>query len=174
MSAVLSPIANERRARDPPGSPGRNPISKKRTPRSREQVIHSALTKIVIDSESDCWIWQGGRSTQYAYATTWCEGTAIGVHRLLYEAKHGPLPKIAEDGSRVELHHDREAGCKGRGAGCVNPSHLAVMSARRHSQISAMERQLGLQEPRPPRRPRKKPSQSVTVEAVAVPELSLA
>lgn len=136
-------------------------MEKKSRARTREAVVRAALTKIEIDNETDCWLWTAGRSSQYAYPYTWLENTAVPVHKLLYEHAHGELPKIAEDGTRVELHHDRELGCKGRSAGCVNPGHLRVLSARQHGQISAMERALGLQEPKPPRRPRRRRSTSL-------------
>lgn len=137
-------------------------MEKKSRTRSREQVVRSVLTKITIDNETGCWCWTGGLSSQYQYPYVWCENTSVAVHKLLYEAQHGTLPKIAEDGSRVELHHDRAAGCRGRSSGCVNPRHLQVLSAKQHGQLSAMERALGLQESRPPRRPRqKKPIASV-------------
>jgi hypothetical protein len=128
------------------------------------------LSKIILDDTTGCWCWTGGRSSQYAYAYAWVDGTAKLVHRVLYEQAHGPLPAVAPDGSRIELHHDREGGCRGRLAGCVNPSHMQVMSAREHGRISAMERKLGLQASLPARRPRmKKPSASVGHDPVAVP-----
>jgi hypothetical protein len=142
----------------------------KKSPRTNEQIVRHLLTKINIDDITGCWCWQGGRSSQYAYAYAWVNGTAKLVHRVLYEQAHGELPAIAPDGTRVELHHDREGGCRGRLAGCCNPDHMLVMSAREHGHISSMERKLGLQASRPACRPRvKKPAASVGADVVAVP-----
>jgi hypothetical protein len=147
----------------------------KKSPRSREAVVRALLTKINVDETNGCWRWTGGLSTQYAYPTTWCEGTAVGVHRLLYEAKHGELPKVASDGSRLEVHHDRiNTGCLGRAGHCVSPDHMIAISAKQHGSITALERALGLQEPRPPRRSRKKPSASTCVEILPTQQASLA
>ena len=148
---------------------------KKARKRTREAVIRSLLTKIFIDEETGCWIWTGGRSSQYQYPYAWIENTARPVHRILYEYQFGELPKIAADGSRVELHHDREGtGCRGRASGCVAPSHQVAISAKQHGQITAMERALGIQSPKPARRPRRpRPARPVQVPAAGAAAMEL-
>lgn len=58
-----------------------------------------------------CWEWGGSRSDQ-GYGQLWHDGRKHYVHRLVYEAVHGPIP----DG--LALDHL----CRNRA--CYNPAHL--------------------------------------------------
>jgi hypothetical protein len=69
-----------------------------------------------------CWMWLGA-SNQDGYPTVWHPGrkTMVRVHKLLWEAAHGPVPP------GKELHHEV---CQF--ARCVNPAHLAAVTRAEH------------------------------------------
>jgi hypothetical protein len=114
-------------------------MSKKTSPTTLRQFTARVLSKIAIEPNG-CWRWHGGTSSQYKYPSAMHEGVCYFIHRFLFEQTNGPVPKIAADGTRNELHHRREDGCIGKM--CVNPRHLRVVSARAHAKITAMERKL--------------------------------
>jgi hypothetical protein len=123
------------------------------------------LSKIVIDEASGCWLWRGSTSSQYKYPSAGHPTKPKGmifVHRYLFEQAHGPIEKVAADGTRNELHHRTADGCQGKK--CVNPRHMKVLSARSHGKVSAMEKWLKKQPQAP-----KMPAASAGTDAVAVP-----
>ena len=72
--------------------------------------------------EGDCLIWEGGTiSTGYG-----CVGRGL-VHRLVYEAVHGPLPPD------VHVHHE----CRQRR--CVELTHLAAIDRAATSQVVVLQ-----------------------------------
>ena len=90
-----------------------------------------------------CWIWHASMSSQGRYPTLSGEGDSrkpVYVHRLMWEALNGPMAEgKAPDGSRWELHHCCPAGYDNR---CINPEHIAQMSAKQHRAIHKKLRKL--------------------------------
>ena len=66
---------------------------------------------IRMDPEPHCWLWLGSLDTA-GYGQFRINRKLYLVHRLLYEATHGPIP------AGLELDHL----CRIRS--CVNPAHL--------------------------------------------------
>lgn len=64
----------------------------------------------VIEDESGCWLWQGGRA--HGYGTFGISGKTVRAHRIAYLWAHGTIP----DGLEI-CHH-----CDVRN--CVRPDHL--------------------------------------------------
>lgn len=71
-------------------------------------------TRIVRIPESGCWIWMG--ATNRGYGTTSYLGKQRGVHRIIYEALVGIVPK------GLELDHLCRVRC------CCNPYHLEAVT----------------------------------------------
>jgi hypothetical protein len=93
-----------------------------------KSVFERIRGKYVVNEFTHCWLWQCGRSSQGKYPTIGISRTKIAyVHRLLWEGRNGQLPHgLSSDGTRWELHH----GCGNKL--CVNPSHVVLMSRRKH------------------------------------------
>lgn len=84
---------------------------------------HSA--RIVIDDtgfETPCLTWTGSKTTA-GYGNVRIKGGTFYVHRLVYEAHHGPIPKRL-DGDRAVLDHR----CRNRA--CANVDHLELVTNR--------------------------------------------
>lgn len=69
--------------------------------------------KIVIDSETGCWIWTGAKN-KAGYGQIWYEGKMVGVHCLVYQQHKGEIPK-----GKCVLH-------KCDNPPCCNPEHLKL------------------------------------------------
>lgn len=82
--------------------------------------IERIMLHIVIDFATGCWVWQGGKTVKYKYATTSVnvDGKTINVmaYRHSFAIFIGPIP----DG--LEIDHL----C--RNPGCVNPWHLEAVT----------------------------------------------
>lgn len=83
-----------------------------------EQIKQKILSKILIDPNTECWLWQG-----YADRDGYARIEVIGgknkfVHRLSYEAFTGSIPE------GMSIDHI----CKNRG--CCNPKHLQQLSIK--------------------------------------------
>lgn len=68
---------------------------------------------IVIDTASECWLWQMSTIAK-GYGMLWWKGTTRLVHRLSYQAFNGPIPK----GLIVRHTCDTPQ--------CCNPKHLLI------------------------------------------------
>lgn len=72
--------------------------------------------------ETPCLTWTGSKTTA-GYGHVRISGTNHYVHRLVYEAHHGPIPKRL-DGDRAVLDHR----CRNRA--CANIDHLELVTNR--------------------------------------------
>ena len=88
--------------------------------------------RIRVDSNG-CWIWSGAQN-QWDYGMIRNKPgrrpLSVGVHRVMYEDAHGPIP----DGARV-VH---TCGVKL----CCNPEHLAIREAEKPSAATSAERRV--------------------------------
>lgn len=107
-------------------------------PQGRRGPKGSRLVTSLLDhglTEDECWPWAGRRGTNgYGIAVipaSHARGTS--AHRLVYTILVGPVP----DGHTVDHRcHDPEvcklgSGCPHRS--CVNPDHLAAVTARENT-----------------------------------------
>lgn len=85
---------------------------------------HHAARIIIEDIgfETPCLTWTGSKTTA-GYGNVRIAGTNHYVHRLVYEAHHGPIPKRI-DGDRAVLDHR----CRNRA--CANIDHLELVTNR--------------------------------------------
>ena len=75
---------------------------------------------LIPDDPAGCWEWQGARDKAgYGHAYSYHLRRATGAHRLAWSWLNGPAPRKA---SGYEIDHL----CNNRG--CVNPSHLALVT----------------------------------------------
>ena len=77
--------------------------------------------KVSRVSTSDCWLWVAAKSTTGYGRFSLIHGTMVAAHRFAYELLVGPIPKD------LQIDHL----CRVRG--CVNPSHLRVVTARENT-----------------------------------------
>jgi hypothetical protein len=77
----------------------------------REQVKSKLLSKIIVDEDTNCWLWQGAISGNN-YGIMRADGIASSVHRLSWEAHNGLIPV----GLSVLHKCDNKK--------CINPDHL--------------------------------------------------
>lgn len=78
-------------------------------------AVIATLKRDTATTEAGCWEWQ--RTLKDGYATISVAGKTKSVHRLMAEAKHGPLG--------TEPVHHRCANTQ-----CVNPDHLQPVTHR--------------------------------------------
>ena len=82
-----------------------------------KELLTKIYAKLDIDEETMCW-WYTGSTNGKGYGRTYHKweadkkGRNYGVHRLMYEVFHGPIPE------NREVHHI----CGVRN--CCNPAHF--------------------------------------------------
>lgn len=91
--------------------------------RTPEQLREKILSRCVIDPDTGCWVWQGGKSKGYGImgASAALGRSPILVHRAMYIVTVGEA-----NGS---LHH------KCANPPCCNPDHLELMSQGDHLRL---------------------------------------
>lgn len=70
-----------------------------------------------ISEETDCWIWQGGKTIDGGIKPFIIQGHYVSVYRFSFELKFGPIPEQYR-----KLHVETRCGNKR----CINPDHLAL------------------------------------------------
>jgi hypothetical protein len=92
-------------------------------------TLQTLFARSTFDSSTGCKTWQGSRSSQGRYGTIWHNGTCEFVHRVAFRAAYGELPagSLDHESNSVEVHHV----CGNRL--CVEPTHLEVITRRRHA-----------------------------------------
>ena len=81
---------------------------KKGTKTDISEIIRRLVTK-----SNGCIVWTGAYNK--GYGVVWFNGRLRGVHEVMYEYKHGPVPKGFELG---HMYNNR----------CVNDEHVKVMT----------------------------------------------
>jgi hypothetical protein len=72
-------------------------------------------------SPTSCWSWRGGKTTG-GYAIVRCPDRGVAyVHRQMYEALVGPIPKGLQIDHLCRVRH------------CVNPAHLEPVTNRENT-----------------------------------------
>lgn len=84
---------------------------------SNTEILKRVYAKLDIHPETMCWRYTGGTNGR-GYGRIYHQGKMYGVHRLIFEVFHGPIPK------GKEVHHV----CGVRS--CCNPAHLELVSHR--------------------------------------------
>lgn len=77
------------------------------------------MARIVV-RPNGCWEWQGARS-KGGYGQISHEGRVLYVHRVAYEAVHGPIPEGKQIDHLCRVRH------------CCRPAHLEAVSPRENS-----------------------------------------
>jgi hypothetical protein len=82
--------------------------------------VDRLLSRVQRDSESDCWIWTAG-VTSNGYGRIRVGGADLRAHRHAYEVFVGPIPDglVIDHLCRTPL--------------CVNPSHLEPVTVRENT-----------------------------------------
>ncbi len=96
------------------------------------QILQKIYGKIDIDEATMCWRYTGGNNGK-DYGRVYARGKLHGVHRLIYEIFHGPVPE------GKEVHHV----CCARS--CCNPAHLRLVSHRENTALTQANETLRLQ-----------------------------
>ncbi len=81
--------------------------------------VPAELRSRITVTSGGCWLWYKTNSLGYAQAQV--EGRSRFVHRIMYALFVGPIPP-----GRLVHHTCRDPGC-------VNPSHLRVVTDREHA-----------------------------------------
>lgn len=84
--------------------------------------ITRIFSKIKIDPDTQCWIWQA--ATHRGYGILQFRGEASRAHRLIYAWLVAPVPRWNGKDTLVIDH----LVCSN--ASCVNPAHMALVSTR--------------------------------------------
>jgi hypothetical protein len=94
--------------------------------------------KYTVNPVTNCWEWHGSFSGQGHYPTISLAGGLKPeyAHRIAWAEVNGPIPLTpCPDGSwRWELHHR----CFNNN--CVNPSHIKLVTQKKHAAIHAASR----------------------------------
>ena len=80
--------------------------------------IERIKKRVVIDPDTQCWLWQGAKSS--GYGRMWVNGRLESVHRVTYSYFVGEIP----DG--LIMDHVKARGCTSRS--CCNPEHLDLVT----------------------------------------------
>jgi hypothetical protein len=78
-----------------------------------------------------CWPWEGYRDPE-GYGRTKVRGRSLYAHRVIWETINGPIPEGLQLGHLCADRAKALTGCAGRTCphrACVNPDHLALMTA---------------------------------------------
>ncbi|MBL7487050.1 HNH endonuclease [Frankia sp. AgW1.1] len=67
--------------------------------------------------QTPCWVWTGTIDS-HGYGVVTIQGRQHRLHRLVYEAVNGPMPRKNADGKRIVSDHL----CRNRP--CANPDHI--------------------------------------------------
>ena len=94
-----------------------------KTTHRRETIIEKIISRIEVDQDSGCWLWQGGTSgkpekgkTGRGYGRISIDGETMAVHKVVYTHFYGIIPR--------KKHIDHL--CKTRL--CCNPDHLEMVT----------------------------------------------
>lgn len=105
--------------------------------------IGRILSRVEVDPDSGCWVWQGatikpsktgtgGHGVMFVGSRTDGSRRQVYVHRVAYEFFIGPITEETVD-------HVYERGCRSRA--CVNPDHLEAVSRKengRRARLTAL------------------------------------
>lgn len=100
------------------------------------RTLMARMLRRTVRAESGCWIFTGATiSTGYGSVGAGAKGKSVLTHRLVVLARDGGIP----DGMTVDhtCHDSYTCGKTGRGCQhrrCVNPAHLAVVTAAVNTQ----------------------------------------
>jgi hypothetical protein len=89
-------------------------------------MTQAEVLKNYAETETGCWLWQG--CTVKGYGMINFEEKRVRAHRFFYEQLVGSIP------ADKQIHH----ACRKKS--CVNPEHLALVSAREHAQLQKRRR----------------------------------
>lgn len=91
--------------------------------RRREEIYAKLISKIRIETESSCWLWQGptsGNGRGGGYPRMTLNGQTVAVHRVIATHFFGLVP-----GKKQIDHVCRERLC-------VNPAHLEIVTHKQN------------------------------------------
>lgn len=82
------------------------------------------FSKISIDPNTGCWIWDGSQDGG-GYGLVWYHNRTERIHRVLYAWKYGPIPRGAKPTKIAQLDH---VVCNN--TICCNPEHLELVTQK--------------------------------------------
>lgn len=95
----------------------------------RQDIMDKIAAKVIVDEDTDCWVWQGGtcgkqeetKGRGRGYGRISIDGTTMQVHRVVYTHFHGIIA------------HKRAIDhlCKNRL--CCNPKHLEAVTTKENN-----------------------------------------
>lgn len=95
-------------------------------PESRLEQIRSRLVR----QPNGCLVWPGAKARGYGQVSI--AGKVLYVHRVLYEAAHGPVP------AGLQLDHVASRGCTSRA--CAELAHLEPVTPQVNTRRTPLER----------------------------------
>jgi len=95
--------------------------------RRRDEIIERIVKNIVLDDDTECWLWQGSTSgkpesgkTGRGYGRMNLNGSTMAVHRVVYTHFYGIIPH------KGQIDHK----CNTRR--CCNPKHLELVTHKQN------------------------------------------